>query len=152
MKFKHIKTIILVVISTLLFSCQEPKLISGKIMSLSDAYNQDFLTTDHLNDIANYYNYEIVPENFVKYNPELEIPIKKAAIEWYVENTNIGPYITIDLMCITRYFGTYNNVIVIIVRHMQFEIRQSLNEIEMINNIPFYHNTDLLRPLAWRPF
>lgn len=81
--------------------------------SLQDAYDEGLLTVENLQSIADYHN------NGISYPEELDDfvsdSIKKARAESLrTDETNPKPKATAEDIVITKYYGTYNNCIVLI--------------------------------------
>lgn len=116
------KLIVIAVFAIMLFGVvallgctpEEDEIVAkGTFYSLQEAYDDGFLTVENLHSIADYHN------NGISYPEELDDfaseSVKKAWVESLrTDKTNPRPEATSEEIVITKYYGTYNNCIVVI--------------------------------------
>ncbi len=91
----------------------------GTFYSLQEAYDEGFLTVGNLQSIADYHN------NGVSYPEKLDDcvseSVKKAWAETLrTDETNPRPEANAEEIVITNYYGTYNNLIVVMLDYGRY--------------------------------
>jgi hypothetical protein len=116
------KQVVIAVVAIMLFGVvaltgctpEEDEIVAkGIFYSLKEAYDEGLLTVENLQSIADYHN------NGISYPEELDDFVSESVKKAWAESlrtdkTNPRPETTAEEIVITKYYGTYNNCIVVI--------------------------------------
>ena len=119
----------------------------GTFFSLQEAYDDGMITVEDLQSIANHQNNGTAPDNTL--SVEVVKAIKETAV-FSLRNNNPNPYpeAMVDDVTINRYYGTYNNCVVVMINDVYSEYSANLKDVDVAGVIIHYYNGN--RIIIWK--